>query len=671
MRSTPQTRVIATAAIVGVMTFLAGMLMLTQSRPNTTGDEPHYLVIAQSIVLDHDVDLTNDYASQERLDEAYPIGGPIESGGHAGQYRPGGPLVPIHELGLPTLIAPVLAMGGGWYAVRVMMLTLTSIAAALLTVAISRLIGGRPLAAGLAVLSVYLTVPVLPFSIQIYPEVPASALLVAALASLILAGQRRWPLVVSGTLLALVPWMHLRFTLLVLPIALALLWTALGRPRGRFPLVQGAREHLRAIIGAGAPLVVSAGAILVVHKLLYGSAAPNAAYRSDVFRYDLGFTANKAIAFSLGSLTDHWRGSMAWAPVVLLLLGSLVLVVRRAPVLGSFGILMAAIYYVVASGMAEGGGFCPPSRWTVAFMPMLAFGLAFALAGLRRAWLAWLPLLAVSLVISQSLVTNYLSLYPTFEVTNRTHEKLSTIWPVSMATRGTIVGVAGNATTGWVGQPTDEGARRTTGSEGEGLLAATGPRYLMVTDYGLRVTGTVTGTKGDVVAVVSIRESGRTLAQRSVVSDGTRNQEFVLDIPFTADYAPVFSEVFSTGAADALTVNGFSYVPVNPVVAGVRNTAVNVPQSAALLGVAALLGMMLWPSAGGRQPAASPGRRGAAGPGHGRQVPRKPASGEGEPESIADRGDAPEADGPAVGEAPIPSADRAEAAIPEELSVER
>ena len=35
-------------------------------RPDTAGDEPHYLLAAESIAFDGDLDLTNDYASRER-----------------------------------------------------------------------------------------------------------------------------------------------------------------------------------------------------------------------------------------------------------------------------------------------------------------------------------------------------------------------------------------------------------------------------------------------------------------------------------------------------------------------------------------------------------------------------------------------------------------------------
>lgn len=58
-------------------------------RPGPTGDEPHYLIVAGSIVHDGDVDLTNDYASRERVLAAW-ISFPLEP--HAADYRGDGEL---------------------------------------------------------------------------------------------------------------------------------------------------------------------------------------------------------------------------------------------------------------------------------------------------------------------------------------------------------------------------------------------------------------------------------------------------------------------------------------------------------------------------------------------------------------------------------------------------
>jgi hypothetical protein len=69
-----------------------------------TGDEPHYEIIAHSLVFDHDLDVTTDYADPTNL----ALGGRFEAGAHA---RPGrdGRLRPVHDIGMPLLFAPYYA----------------------------------------------------------------------------------------------------------------------------------------------------------------------------------------------------------------------------------------------------------------------------------------------------------------------------------------------------------------------------------------------------------------------------------------------------------------------------------------------------------------------------------------------------------------------------------
>src|SRR5688572_3133765 len=56
--------------VAPVAPFLVALAILGAAfavmRPDTTGDEPHYLLAAQSLAFDGDLDVTNDYASRER-----------------------------------------------------------------------------------------------------------------------------------------------------------------------------------------------------------------------------------------------------------------------------------------------------------------------------------------------------------------------------------------------------------------------------------------------------------------------------------------------------------------------------------------------------------------------------------------------------------------------------
>ena len=88
--------------------YLAVFLVM---RPESTGDEPHYLLIAESIAYDGDVDVTNDYASRERtlrVTSQFPLPQVYQ----ARIYTESGDLRPLHGVGLGAVLAPAVAFWG-------------------------------------------------------------------------------------------------------------------------------------------------------------------------------------------------------------------------------------------------------------------------------------------------------------------------------------------------------------------------------------------------------------------------------------------------------------------------------------------------------------------------------------------------------------------------------
>jgi hypothetical protein len=77
--------------------------LMTHSTSVGTGDEPHYLAIAHSLAFDRDLDLTNNYRNGEW------ITGGVEPGAHVARGRDG-TLRPVHDVGLPVLFAPYVAV---------------------------------------------------------------------------------------------------------------------------------------------------------------------------------------------------------------------------------------------------------------------------------------------------------------------------------------------------------------------------------------------------------------------------------------------------------------------------------------------------------------------------------------------------------------------------------
>ena len=256
------------------------------------GDEPHYLVIAHSLVHDGDLQIENNHNQRDYAsffaDELKPdflargIDGVIYS---------------VHAPGLPAVIAPAYAVAG--YAGAVVMMVFL---AALLTVAIHDLArevtGDGPARLVWAVTTV--TVPMTPLAWMIYPEVLV-ALLVAWAARWVVepihAGAWGW--MVRGAALAVMPWLHTKFAVLLACVGVGLavrLW-----PR------------LRLLAALAAPVVVSVSAWLGAFYLMYGRIDPMAAYGGDG-----GLSLSNVPRGILGLALDQEFGLLHFSPVYLL-----------------------------------------------------------------------------------------------------------------------------------------------------------------------------------------------------------------------------------------------------------------------------------------------------------------------------------------------------------------
>ena len=93
------------AAAIAAAAYLAGAWQIFPQLP--TGDEPHYLVIAQSLVKDHDLQIENNHRRGDYHDY------------YGGDLRPdylrrgqNGEIYSVHAPGLSVLVAPVLAVFG-------------------------------------------------------------------------------------------------------------------------------------------------------------------------------------------------------------------------------------------------------------------------------------------------------------------------------------------------------------------------------------------------------------------------------------------------------------------------------------------------------------------------------------------------------------------------------
>lgn len=334
----------------------AGVALRVQSSVGAEGDEPHYLMVAESLLRDADVALDRDYAegrykafyrSQPTLEPHYLV-----RGRHGEIYSQ-------HGLGLSLLVLPAYALGGYPGASIFMALLSALLAVEMRTLLRAWLSAG--LADGVAWI-VALCPPLVHFAGLVFTEVPAALAFAFALNRLRRPGDLTvWRALAVGAVLGFMPWLNVRY----LPFPLILLvYAAWARPRARV------------LAALALPLLASALAIGLYHFALYGFFDPRLVYgRRPGFAWGRLPGSLEALFF------DQEFGLWVYAPVFALALPGFVFLWRRAGARELFAVAAPtlAVLITAATWRMWWGGFTPPARFLVPVAPALAVGVACAL----------------------------------------------------------------------------------------------------------------------------------------------------------------------------------------------------------------------------------------------------------------------------------------------------
>jgi hypothetical protein len=280
----------ARTIVIGLATALAcGMaaVRLTGTVLYPAGDEPHYLVIAQSLWRDGDLKIENNH---QRGDYREYFRQPLEP--HYLTRGADGEIYSIHPVGLPMLLAPVYA-AGGYRGVLVALVAMASCAAALAWrwVAVA---SGSALAATFAWAVVTLSAPFLFNTFTVYPEIAAGLAVIIGITT-------HRPLVL-GIACGCLPWLSTKYA----PMSAALLVTGLVSASGSSMWrLAPARALVQAIGSYGALLA----AWFAFFYVIWGNPLPQAPYGAMVQTtpWNLVFGAP-------GLLFDQEYGLLPYAP---------------------------------------------------------------------------------------------------------------------------------------------------------------------------------------------------------------------------------------------------------------------------------------------------------------------------------------------------------------------
>jgi hypothetical protein len=345
-------------AVAAAVIFLAAAWGASASIPG--GDEPHYLVITQSLLYDRDLAIENNHRRGDY--HAYYAGDLAPDSRRRGRD---GQIYSIHAPGVPAIVLPAFAIGG--YRAVVLFLTLIAAAASGLAWWLSWRITRSRAAAWFGWASIVFAAPFALETFTIYPDGPGAAVVLTGFWALLRAeweqqdsSARRWlPWFLHGLALALLPWMHTRFAVLAGTL-------------GGLVLVRIARAPeplMKAIAFLSAP-AVSAVAWLFYFTVIYGAPDPSAPYGQAV-ESSFAFLPN-----GLGGiLFDQGFGLFATAPVLAVAFAGF----GRTRRLALEWTVVAIPYLLAVTTFAMWwGGWSGPARFLVPLLLPLAIPAAYA-----------------------------------------------------------------------------------------------------------------------------------------------------------------------------------------------------------------------------------------------------------------------------------------------------
>ncbi|MEX1127728.1 MAG: hypothetical protein WEB50_04085, partial [Vicinamibacterales bacterium] len=383
--------------LAGVLAFVIGAVAWWQVAPQVPGgDEPHYLVITQSLLKDGDLEIGNNHRRRD-----YASFAPGDLPPHVQVLRRDGRIYSIHAPGLPAVVAPAFAIGG--YAGAVLLLLVVAALGSALTWHLAWLVTHRTDAAWFGWAAVTLSVTWIFHSFTIYPDGPGAVLLLTGVWALLRAddenkrnpaGQRIprsadpsihrstdppihrstdrsvRPWLWHGAALAALPWMHSRFSVLAGGVAALVLLRLAHVPN----------PASKALAFLAVPIVSALG-WFGYFIALYGTPNPSAPYAPEPASF--AFVPDGLA----GLLFDQRFGLMAYAPVLIFAgIGIGVMLARSAWRRQALELLFVVVpYLVVVTHFAMWwGGRSAPARFFLPVLLWMAIPAAVAWTSMTR-----------------------------------------------------------------------------------------------------------------------------------------------------------------------------------------------------------------------------------------------------------------------------------------------
>jgi hypothetical protein len=360
------------AAVVAFAAAALGAGVRTTYGGHAAVDEPQYLLTALSLWEDRSLDISDELAEQRWRafhDAELPVQTEVLDAGR--QVSPHDPLLPLLLAG-PTGI-------GGWLAAKLTLAGLAAAVAALTVWVAVRRFAVAPVLAGFGTAVVAASPPLAMYGQQVYPELPAAAAVLVAVAAAT-GPLRRGGLLLAWSAVVALPWLSVKYAPVAAALALLVVWRTW-------------RSGRRGPAAAFATGLAAAGvAYLALHRLWWGGWTVYASgdHFSQTGELAVMGTSPDFAGRSLrlvGLLVDRGYGLAAWAPVWLVGVLAVAALLRRRPPGAAVLLLPVAVGWAVATWVAYTmHGFWWPGRQLVVVLPLVLVAIlwwAQTLAGAR------------------------------------------------------------------------------------------------------------------------------------------------------------------------------------------------------------------------------------------------------------------------------------------------
>ena len=348
-----------------------------------TGDEPHYLVISETLLKYHSLDVVKTYQNRDYLSF---YNGTLNLSHTV--TNDAGIRVPVHGIGGPILWLPLFAVAGRMgvvlFMVGVSLLVIVDIFKFLQERGISKT--SAVAAAGLFAAAT----PFFAFAHLIFIDLLGAWAVIYVFRKILKEGDLRNREIFSASvLLGIQPWVHVKFIVVAALLLLFLLAriVADNRVMPVHAIAKAVLAHWKQVCWALVPAAVLGLGYEAFTHAIWNSFDPLLVYGQGDRTFPL--TASPVRGFA-GTFLDQEYGIFITAPILVLAIPGFVLaVLDRVRPLNLYFTVLAVCYLSLFVARSDWeGGFTPPGRFILVLLPMFAYYIGYLLDRQNRP-LAW------------------------------------------------------------------------------------------------------------------------------------------------------------------------------------------------------------------------------------------------------------------------------------------